>query len=132
MTRLTAALEHLEQAWLRNGMPHTDWLAPGRPAFAVEAVLDSVGLAAPVEIIEWFGWHNGAAVSLQEGDVYPTLGLGGFQPLGVVQALNERIEMIETASSLEQDPNAIREDFPLWERAWLPVGRSSGGGLLTA
>jgi hypothetical protein len=132
MTKLTAALEGLEQAWLRNGMPHTNWLAAGLEATEVEAALAPVGLTPPAEILEWFGWHNGTIWSPTEGDVVPGLGMGRFAPLSLIQALEERSMMMEVAASLEDDPMAIPEDLPLWEVAWLPVGHDAGGSVLTA
>jgi cell wall assembly regulator SMI1 len=132
VTRLTAALEGLERAWLRNGMPHTHWLMPGLEASDVQAALAAVDLAPPADVIEWFGWHNGTVWSLvTEGDVYPALGLGSFVPLSLAEALDERSRMAELAASLAEDPMAIPEDLPLWEPSWLPIGRSSGGALLT-
>jgi hypothetical protein len=132
VTKLAAALVDLERAWLRNGMPHTEWLTRGLEASEVKAALATVDLTPPAEVVEWFAWHNGTSWSLlTEGDVYPALGLGGFVPLSVADALDERAMMAELAAELAEDPMAIPEDLPLWEPSWLPVGRASGGGLLT-
>jgi len=129
--KLAALLVELEETWLRNGMPDTHWLAAGLPAGEVEAALDAIGLAAPVEIIEWFGWHNGASGSSNLRQLRPGLGTGGIEPLSLTRALDERALMMELAASLAEDPMAIPEDLPLWHSEWLPVGAWAHGALLT-
>jgi hypothetical protein len=48
---------------------------PGAPPDVVAAAFASLGLVAPAEAIEWFGWHNGASV---DADALRQPGIDGW------------------------------------------------------
>ncbi len=63
---LSDLLLELDRAWERLGVPDlSTGLAPGLTSDEVIQALSDAGLPAPVEIVEWFTWHNGRLDSAQ-------------------------------------------------------------------
>ena len=56
---LTALLRQLEERLAAAGVPMSA-LRPGLPREQIVAMFRARGLDAPGELIEWFGWHDGA------------------------------------------------------------------------
>jgi cell wall assembly regulator SMI1 len=130
VTRLTATLVDLERAWLRGGMPHTDWLAPGLDPVEIELLLKSNAFDAPEEAVEWFAWHNGTTANTEQ--VRPLLGPSSLEPLSLEACFVERSRIAEVARQSEAEGAVLDEDEgSLWEDGWLPLARDVGGGLLT-
>jgi hypothetical protein len=57
---LPALLGGLEDRLRRFGAPVVEAFRPGAPPDHMRAVLAAEGLAAPDELLEWWGWHDGA------------------------------------------------------------------------
>jgi cell wall assembly regulator SMI1 len=130
VSRLTAALVDLERAWLRGGMPHTDWLAPGLDPVEIEQLLRNNGFDAPEEAVDWFAWHNGTTADTEQ--VRPLLGPSSLEPLSLEACFAERSRIAEVARQSEAEGAVLDEDEgSLWEDGWLPLARDVGGTLLT-
>ena len=63
MAELQPLLEELERRLRAYGAPIVDAFGPGIPADQIRAVFDDEGLNAPDDVVAWWGWHNGAALS---------------------------------------------------------------------
>jgi hypothetical protein len=129
MSDLKANLVRFEDTWVRLGMPHTRWLAPGLSPGETRRQLEAENLEAPSEILDWLSWHNGVGDTFQ--DARPLLGPSVFEPLSLARALDERRAMLGIAEYLESSGQP-EDAEPAWELSWLPIGRDAVGRLLTA
>jgi hypothetical protein len=60
---LANLLEAYEIELIAAGAPLRDWLQPGLDRVETVRKLNDAGLAAPQELVIWYGWHNGAVES---------------------------------------------------------------------
>jgi cell wall assembly regulator SMI1 len=85
-------------------------LQPGLQAPAVVERLATVGLVAPPEVVQYFGWHDG------QGDYDATLGelwlFPGFYPMSTEEALIDYAALVVD---------------PRWQTGWLPIFADGGG-----
>jgi hypothetical protein len=63
MSELRPLLEELDRRLRAFGAPIVEAFRPGLPAGEVKAVFADEGLSAPDDVVTWWGWHDGAAVS---------------------------------------------------------------------
>jgi len=100
VTELTGLLHELEEQWRRHHLPIVDKLKPGLEATEVRQRLQSVGLAAPSEIIEWYGWHDGAEPQGRMAPLFDTLTLAKCLELYVLNVRAKMQDPLETPGLL--------------------------------
>ena len=87
-SRLGLALAEYERLLRRTGLDVDKLYAPGVPDDVTSSALSSIGLTAPAELLEWFGWHDGARLQAdgkRRRECGPVRGL-----LSLEEALQER------------------------------------------
>ncbi|MDN4473935.1 hypothetical protein [Demequina zhanjiangensis] len=126
---LVAALRRWEHLLAEAGAAIIPIMRPGLPESHVRSVLAELGLASSGEIIEWFGWHDGAhsdgvsrlAVEIVPGGEFNTLtNLSGWcvQQRGLQRQLVRQHS--ETADFFERR----------WRSTWFPLLRMDKGDLV--
>lgn len=135
---LADLLRELEERIRSRGVPIDLSMREGLPPEQVRRMLQPVGLAAPEEVVAWFGWRNGIRSPLRVGGTAGVLPFAG--PIDLKGAI-EKYEYFKASGvevwsyaerwlPLEADPHAIsilcaadgssaalvrkaNEDFPL-------------------
>jgi len=128
--RLQRLLDELEQHWRRQRAPIADLLAPGIPADQAQARADQIGVRLPLEVLTWYGWHNGVTIAREH---YPYQeGIGTWALLNLDQAIDEHRTQRQLAARVSASVD-IEEWTPdyLWAPGWLPIARSMGAPILT-
>ena len=135
MTELTTALGAVVAAHRALGSPIGDFLRPGLPAAVVVSSLDALGLPAPAEVVELYGWADGtdeAAWQATQGAT-PFLRFVGdawFPPLD--DAVRWCHAVRETAESLAWDSDGAVTADHFWHPTWFPVLRRNRGEFAVA
>jgi hypothetical protein len=120
-TGLTDLLAELEGRWLSKGWCEMSSLRPGIDEGIVRRAL--TGRRSPLEILEWFGWHDGQLGPGEGVELAPSrftpLSLEGAIWAGVTAtALADRI-----VDQLAGDPSGAPTDSAFfWRESWLPLG----------
>lgn len=120
LSELIDGLDRLRDTWLRNGMPHTNWLRPGLSARRVRDSLGAAGLTVPREIVEWYSWHDGAEHCLVDG----VDGRGaGFLPwFSLDEGLAARTFFLEWAESEREAGMPGQSEYDVrFDDNWLPL-----------
>lgn len=60
---LRGALDELEHRLAAFGAPIVDAFRPGVPADEVRAIVGAEGVNVHPDVVEWWGWHDGAALT---------------------------------------------------------------------
>ena len=129
MTDLSGLLAALEVRLRRFGAPVVEALRPGAPPELVRAELAAEGLAAPDELVAWWGWHDGV-----EG---PTVADGP----GVVErpksVLVDAWQLVSLADALRirrwtLDEYARAGGAGIVPAGWIPVLHFTGAAWLAA
>lgn len=113
---LLQRLEELTEAIAATGATVSGNLAPGIEEAGLREKLRPLGMEPPMELITWYGWHNGL-IDQQVASGRSWLPL--FEPLSIDAALADRQQQLSGA-----DP----EPFP---PTWLPILRAMGPNRLT-
>lgn len=116
---LSASLDRLRALWEVAGAPIARLLAPPVPAQDVVDALLSVGLTAPSELVEWFGWGNGFEAPAGAGRYVAACGIAGLD----YQSLSECLDELSIWRSLDASP---------WQPTWFPLLRGRSGSALVA
>ena len=130
VSELTTALDALLEEHRRLGSPVGDYLRPGASRAAVERRLGSIGLPAPPDVVDLYGWADGTDEPAwqREAPRAPFLRFIGdaFYP-----PLDDAVRWCATVRQLARDlaEGSIdpidREAF--WRPIWLPVLRPDRG-----
>lgn len=119
---LTLLLGRLEAAWAvfpDHRLTHT--ALPGVARSQVFAAFDSIGLVPPTEVVDWFGWHNGASVGLT---AHRLPGIGDWALL----SLEEAVAQARMLRRVDKDVWA--PGFRYWLESWFPLMHDGGGNYL--
>jgi hypothetical protein len=126
---LSGLLAALEDRLRRFGAPIVEALRPGAPAERVRAELAADGLAAPADLVAWWGWHDGV-----EGPAVPegpgmveraeSVLLDGWRLLSLADALRIRRWTL--------DDYARAGGGGVVPRSWVPVLHFTGAAYLAA
>lgn len=95
---LRELLKLLDAELAAGGLHLPSAFGPGMDEGAVEDALHAEGLAAPEEVVVWFGWHNGSAI---RGQPLPNLYPGSLE-----QALKIYHAIVDEEPSEGDDPDA--------------------------
>src|SRR4051812_25385178 len=79
-------LDRLEAAWRRNRAPIADSLAPGLLDDQLDELSQEIGVL-PLELREWWGWHNGVSQVSQGAPKNFEMGPGGWEFLSLELAV---------------------------------------------
>ena len=102
----------------RLGSPIGRFLRPGQSATAVESATQSLGLAAPDELVEWFGRHDGPdddALQVADAGASPLELFPGIRPLTLAQAVSHCADMRRSAEDLGDEAALF------WRSSWFPI-----------
>ena len=123
MTEVPDRFRALIDELARLGSPIGRFLRPGRPAGAVVAALAPLQLAAPSELIDWFGLQDGPDDDgLQRADpgASPLEVFPGVRLLTLDQAVAQCLDMRRSAAELGEEA----EEY--WSSDWFPIGYGPG------
>lgn len=135
MTGLTAALDALVAAHRAMGSPIGDFLRPGLPAAAVARELDALGLPAPPDVVELYGWADGTdegAWQAQAGQAPFLRFLGDTTFASLVDAAGwcRTARGLAEAASFDSPEGLAPEAF--WDPSWIPAFRLDRGEIAVA
>lgn len=117
---LEQKLTRLEAAWVRQGAPIVDFLAPGLSEDELDQWERETGMRLPPELRVWWAWHDGAADQPPAGVPYSrTIGPGCWEFLSLENATAARSWRLGMNwRTYPQDPDDWQGD---WADPWLPV-----------
>src|SRR4051794_37108482 len=128
---LSSLLAELEQRLRDFGAPITEAFRPGLAPERVAEELAREGLAPHVDLLVWWGWHDGAEIDAPPLEPGPSIYLraentllGPWHLLSLAEAVRVRRWLRET-----HDAAGIGGVFPA---SWVPVLVTDGGGELCA
>ena len=123
MSQLTLDLQALEEQWRRHGAAIAQRLRTGLPASQVTQRLTDAGVTPTVELIEWFGWHDGSDVERPPRDNMGVVSLSRLMSIDF--AITVRQTLLDLAADQRADAQASGIDpatLPtLWDPAWMPL-----------
>lgn len=131
MTRdadLAKALSRLENLLRRSGAAITPVLRAGIGAPEVVRLLGEVGLAPTLEVVTWFGWHDGAGLPGISSLVIELVPGGEFYELA--HLCGEYVSTRAIAVELAAMPDAPFDANQTWPATWFPLLRLFGKGFL--
>jgi cell wall assembly regulator SMI1 len=137
VSELASLLAELESRWEQKGSDDYTLMLPGLDRAEVVRTLETKGLRAPGEVVDWFAWHNGvdnARAGSRGVEVAPS----AFRQCSLLESLEERETWLRGAAQMAVNagPAVDDEDRELvdpsfwWEPTWLPIGRGSGPMVL--
>ncbi|MDQ2630056.1 MAG: SMI1/KNR4 family protein [Actinomycetota bacterium] len=109
-------LEHLERLLAERGAPVVQRLQPPASAEALAAVEGYLGRPLPLELRQWWGWHDGTDVKPHEKAAKASIG-PLFEFLGAEEALKVTRESTELAQEIDPDEPEV-----YWGPTWLAIG----------
>jgi cell wall assembly regulator SMI1 len=130
VTDLTTALDAIVAEHRALGSPVGDFLRPGLPAVVVVTQLDALGLPAPPDVVELYGWADGTDEAAWQVDAGPApflrfLGDLVFPSLDDAAAwCRSTREMAQVAS--EESMDGLQPEA-YWDPTWFPVFRPDRG-----
>jgi hypothetical protein len=128
MVGLAASLVEFERTLTRARVAVASHFRPGIEEAATRSRLDQVGLVPSDEVVEWFGWHDGA------GDPYGDIRKCELAP-GVYFFDLETLcqEYLDTrrdfAVATQNLPAPWSDPSRLWSPSWFPLARLDAGAL---
>ena len=135
MNSLRTSLEALVDEHRKLGSPVGDYLRPGIPATAVVAQLEGLGLTAPPDVIDFYGWADGTDEAAWQAAAGPApflrfVGNAYFPSLdGAVQWCGT---IREIAKDIAYDSDGVLAPDELWNPTWFPVLRRDRGEFAVA
>lgn len=132
MTQLTRSLDALVAEHQALGSPAGDFLRPGLPAADVVTQLDGLGLPAPPDVVELYGWADGTdEVAWQahagQAPFLRFLGDLSFPPLNATAEWCRTAREMANAASFDSLEGLPPEAF--WDPTWFPVFRLDRGEI---
>lgn len=132
MTDLTAALDALVAEHRALGSPVGDFLRPGLPAADVATQLDALGLPAPPDVVELYGWADGTDEDAWQAHAGQApflrfLGDLSFPPLDAATEWCRTAREMAATSSFDSPEELPPEAF--WDPLWFPVFRLDRGEI---
>jgi hypothetical protein len=126
---LTVHLEELLEAQEASGSPLRRYLRPGLDEAEVRDRLRAIGLEAPAELIELYGWHDGADQEAWEADgsqlILDFMPYAAFNPLSKASADYVDLKDAWQATPLYGQYLAGSDPgFGYWRTEWFPVFES--------
>jgi cell wall assembly regulator SMI1 len=110
-------LEHLERLLVEQRAPVVQRFQPPASAEAFEAAEAYLGLTLPIELRQWWEWHDGTDVKADERSLLASIG-PFFAFLGTGEAIECSREMRQIAVDIDPDnPDAS------WRPTWLAIGK---------
>ena len=107
---LTRVLSDLEAEWRSQGASISSGLRPGLSPDSIRAALEPLGIRPHAELLQWYGWHDGAT------DAYPE---SACQDSGL---------LIPMLSFLRLEQAIERTRFARWLATETPYGMPWGDG----
>ena len=121
--RLRALLAELDDAWSAAGLPIAHHTRPGLDPDEVRRQCHALDLEPPVELVTWFGWHDGTDVR----HAVRRANHVGIDHLTLI-SLTEALEIV-VAHWQPTDPT--RPSWGLaWRDGWVPIAREGNGTVL--
>jgi cell wall assembly regulator SMI1 len=124
MTAIREGLTNLFGELERLGAPVTSYLRPGLPGNTTRRLIEEAGLAAPDEVVDWFGVFDGfdhAAFATARGGP----GTLSLFPRGIPFTLDEALEHLRQWRQLAEKSERITEgrtvSADVWPPGWLPL-----------
>lgn len=123
-------LEQLRRLWHDERRRLATRLAPGLTADETGGRLAAIGVAAPAELLVWWGWHNGT-----QNEAHATMTDTGFAFLGIDWAVQAAVRHRGYAPDrvlLDQpwDPTVAAARQAEWGQTLVPISRSPAGFLV--
>jgi cell wall assembly regulator SMI1 len=130
LTELREALDKLVAEHRRLGSPVGDYLRPGLPAADVERQFEALGLPAPPDVVDLYGWADGTDEEAWQGDARqaPFLRFIGdtyFPNLDGAARWCRTVREL-ARSTAEASVGALEPDG-LWHPSWFPIFRRDRG-----
>jgi cell wall assembly regulator SMI1 len=132
VTQLTRSLDALVSEHRALASPAGDFLRPGLPAGDVVAQLDGLGLPAPPDVVELYGWADGTNEVGWQADAgqAPFLRFLGdltFPPLDAAAEWCRTAREMAESASFDSPEGLPAEAF--WDPSWFPVFRLDRGEI---
>lgn len=115
MSDLSSQLQRLEEQLLRQGARTLEFASPGLSEDEIATTLTSIGLAAPAEVLTWWGWRNGSVrdgSGLQRASASITMFLQPTLAESIAYRAMRRAEAVQQGTPPEQLDIA-------WHHSWL-------------
>jgi hypothetical protein len=117
-TPLDQVIAEYEVKLQQQGVPLTDWTAPGLGPEEQDEALDALALRLAPEARIWWEWHNGGPGYGPKKLAAPI----GERLLTISEAVDVHREYSEIAQSLvEPDIPALANPDDRWHPSWLPI-----------
>ena len=135
VTQLTRSLDALVAEHRALGSPVGDFLRPGLPAADVVTQLDVLGLRAPPDVVELYGWADGTdemawQAHAGQAPFLRFLGDLAFPPLDAAAEWCRTAREMAQTSSFDSPEGLPPESF--WHPTWFPVFRLDRGEVAVA
>ena len=129
------ALDALVEEHDRLGSPIGDYLRPGTPPATVAAHLEGLGLTAPPDVVELYGWADGTDEAAWQAAAGPApflrfVGDAYFPTLDDARRWCRNIRDLAAIAAYDSD-GALAPD-ELWHPTWFPVLRQDRGEFAVA
>jgi cell wall assembly regulator SMI1 len=125
---LADALSRLESNLVRSRAAIVPLLHPGIDEAEVTSLLAGVGLSPSVELVTWFGWHDGAVASGVPSVAIELVPGGEFYNLRYL--CGEYFTTRSVASEVAASPEVPFDAEQIWPTHWFPLLRLFGKGFL--
>lgn len=126
MSGLAESLVTLEHTLRRSRAAVAGHFRPGLDVSATRRRLDQVGLVPSDEVVEWFGWHNGAGdpnANLRNCELAPGVYIFDLETL-CQEYLDTRRDFDAVTQEL---PEQWSDSSDLWSPSWFPLARLDAG-----
>lgn len=132
---LAGALSRLESILVRSRAAIAPLLHPGIDETEVARLLAGVGLSPSIEVVTWYGWHDGAGASGVPSVAIELVPGGEFYDLGYLcgeyqQARSAAEYVASTTADLPSKTGFRMTADDIWRISWFPLLRLFGKGYL--
>lgn len=126
---LRGSLDRLEAVLVRADAAVVPLMRPGLPEGRVRSLLGELGLEPTPEILEWFGWHDGARRDGERAIATEIVPGGEFYDLeSMCEGCREAREVTRQLVQGSDDPESAAFYGQLWRSTWLPLLHLFGKG----
>jgi cell wall assembly regulator SMI1 len=118
LTNVPARFDELVGALAELGSPIGRYLRPGRSPDEIEGAARSLGLAAPAELVDWFGRHDGPdddGLRTVDPQASPLELFPMVRPLALAESVSLCLDMRDSAEGLGEEGDRF------WHADWLPI-----------